>query len=287
MRKQHDIRVSSAILAADLTPGHKMVYVAIRSRQGSNEWSKASQRQIAEDVNINKSTANRAIAHLIEQGWVVQSENGRRLKCLSEPLGSEYTPAKSVRKKRTKSKRERTQNAYKEGELSTQNAYKHNNGVRKKSTDKYAKSQHQVRKKSPRTENQQENQQEKANTSSGDSPGRDVTLSHPAVGIYKSVMHLTANDEQRILIASVIDPKSAPHLKAWKTELKRTKRNGWRKTNIPRILRQTNERLTSEGHATLDLSELDELEPAGDNKRDPAADFEHNRRLAERALGPG
>ena len=98
----HDIRVSSALLSSGLTPAQCMVYIAIRSFQGANEYSLASQRTIAETLGYNKSTVNRSIAKLLESGWVEIHANGRYIKCLGTPFGKAYEPSQSVRKKRTK-----------------------------------------------------------------------------------------------------------------------------------------------------------------------------------------
>ena len=98
----YDIRVSSALLGSGLTPAQCMVYIAIRSFQGANEYSLASQRMIAETLGYNKSTVNRSIAKLLESGWIEIHTNGRYIKCLDTPFGKAYEPSQSVRKKRTK-----------------------------------------------------------------------------------------------------------------------------------------------------------------------------------------
>lgn len=152
-RKRHDIHVSSAILGADLTPGEKMVYIAIRSRQGANDWCFASQRKLAADINCNKSHINRSIKTLTDRGWVVQSEDKRRLKCLDEPTStSDSTPEttsetdpEGVRNLRT----ERTQS-------STACTQSSNAGVRNEATA--------VRNEAPRTESQHLKPTMKANT---------------------------------------------------------------------------------------------------------------------------
>ena len=100
-RALHEIRVSSAILGADLTQGQKLVYVAIRSRQGANDWCMASQRELASDIASNKSHINRSVSVLVDEGWVKMHPNGRYMKCLTTRFGEVPEPAESVRKLRT------------------------------------------------------------------------------------------------------------------------------------------------------------------------------------------
>ena len=103
MRRQHDIRVSSALLGADLTNGEKIVYIAIRSRQGNNAWCRASRQTLADDIDPlvqagekeqsgRKSSVTRAVQTLLEKGWVKEHKNGRWLRCIDRPAGDHTAP---------------------------------------------------------------------------------------------------------------------------------------------------------------------------------------------------
>ena len=95
-RKPHFISVSSTILQAALTPTEKLVYIAIKSRQGKGDgWCFATRQTLADDLASSKSSVNRSIKALLKQGWI--EADGRRLRCLDSQIKRvKLTPLEGV-----------------------------------------------------------------------------------------------------------------------------------------------------------------------------------------------
>lgn len=265
-RARHDIHVSSAILSAPhLSHGEKMVYIAIRSRQGNGPGCFAEQSTLASDIDSSRSFVNRAIGKLVWLGWV--SKEDRILRCNDEPGPLTITCAKCDQKAHDCDCKACT-----ESDHSAQ-------GCAQKAQQSAQKAQGCAQKAQP-SESQPLKPTSKANNESppdggeagasqsagagGDPPGEDPSQNdtggdgkpytdHTAVKIYQGFMHFFPNEVQRELIAEHIDEESTPHLNAWKAELGQTLKHGWRKSNIPNILTRTSERLEADGNDPLDL----------------------------------
>ena len=74
------VKVPTHLLDSDLSPVEKLIWMAVRKRQGRNEWCFASRRLIAQDIHVRKATAVDAIRALIECGWLVINEE-KHLQC--------------------------------------------------------------------------------------------------------------------------------------------------------------------------------------------------------------
>ena len=57
---------------------------------------------------------------------------------------------------------------------------------------------------------------------------RDPLLDNPAVMVYKGVLHLTANEQQRVEIAAKVS-----NLEIWEDTLKHWKSHQWNPRNVP------------------------------------------------------
>ncbi len=107
-RKPHYISVSSTILQAALTPTEKLVYIAIKSRQGKGDgWCFATRQTLADDLASSKSSVKRSIKTLFKQGWI--EADGRRLRCLDSQIkGVKLTPPSEIVTINTNKKERRT-----------------------------------------------------------------------------------------------------------------------------------------------------------------------------------
>lgn len=68
------------ILRSDLTPYEKTLLIAIRTRQGTNEWCYPSQNTLAKDIGSNKAHVSRSMNHLRHLKWVEKEGRNFRYK---------------------------------------------------------------------------------------------------------------------------------------------------------------------------------------------------------------
>lgn len=243
----HEIRVPVELLGANLTRLEQMVYIAIRSCQGANEWTWASQRHIAGLLGTSRARISKAVSRLNDRGWI--ERDGKNMRCLVPELTRTDLTTKRADPATNVTNPARADPATSVAQTATERA-----DPATGCADSASPSENQQLKPTPKTNTERES------TALSEKDAMDPNLKHPAVGIYRSVIKLTPNEEQRKLIARSVDPGSTPQLDAWKGELKRTLQHGWRKQNVAGILTRTSEALVAENEKPLTLP--DELKPS-------------------------
>lgn len=235
---QFEARFPYALMIAPLPAWTKTLWIAIRGFQGAGSACRASYASIGERcINeagnpMDPAQISRGVSMLIDAGFLERIAP-RKLRCTTpQTLTSDQ---QNLTRDQNYEGENVDQESTKLDEGSTNHA---DTSSQTLTSDQQVltSDQQNIDQGSRPSENQQENQQGKPTGESPppapareDDPGDDAP--HPAVGMYRRIMHLSLNDEQAALVRSRVTDFSL-----WKETLTTWKLNGWRKTNVPGLV---------------------------------------------------